>query len=66
MHKHRKNKSGVFLELCKDLKKVQVEGVSDDELISFIEDIRRYLREDTEDLETNQQVIEIMHLFREF
>ena len=54
MHKHRKNESRVFLELCKDLKKVQVEGAADDELISFIEDIRKHLREDIEYLEMHQ------------
>ena len=39
------------------MKKVQVLGTSDEELRSMIEDIRKYLIEDTEDLETNQQII---------
>ena len=43
-----------ILELCKDLKKVHVVGTSDEELRSMIEDIRKYLNEGTEGLETNQ------------
>ena len=43
-----------ILKLHKDLKKVQVEGVLDEKLRSFIEDMSKYLREDTEDQEMNQ------------
>ena len=45
------------LELHKDLKKVQVAGISDEVLRSMIEDIWKYLIEDTGDLETNYQAI---------
>ena len=38
--------------------------MSDEELRSLIEDARKYLREDTEDLESNQQAIGMKHLFR--
>ena len=54
------------LEFHKDLKKVKVEGLSDEKLRSFIEDIRKCLGEDTEDLETKQQAIGMKCLFREF
>ena len=46
-----------ILELQEDLKKVQVVGVKDDEIRILIEDIRKFLREDLEDFENNQQVI---------
>ena len=55
-----------ILELQEDLKKVQVVGVKDDEIRILIEDIRKFLREDLEDFENNQQVIGMKHLFREF
>ena len=44
------------LELHKDLKKIQATGASDEELRSLTKETRKYLREDTEDLETNLQV----------
>ena len=46
-----------FLEMCKELKKVQAVVTSDKELISLIKNMRKYLREGTEDLETDQQAI---------
>ena len=54
------------LESHKDLKKVQVSGVSDEELLSFAEETRKQLREDTEDLEMNQQAIGMKCLFWTF
>ena len=54
------------LELHEDLKKVQLVGVSNEELRSFIEDIRKYLREDIEDLEKKQKAIGMKCLFRGF
>ena len=43
-----------ILEMHKDLKKIQVVVTSNEELRSLIEDMGKYLREGTEDLETNQ------------
>jgi len=40
--------------------------VADDELRSLAEDMRKCVREDTEDLETNQQVTGMRCLFRGF
>ena len=55
-----------ILELHKDMKKIQVEGKLDKEVRSLIEDIRKHLREDTEDLETNHQLIGMRYLFHIF
>ena len=41
-------------------------GGKDDEIRILIEDIRKFLREDLEDFENNQQAIGMKHLFREF
>ena len=56
-------KEEFVVELFKDLKKVQAEVASDEELRTLRGDIRKYLKENTEDLEdledleTNQKVI---------
>ena len=54
------------LKLHEDLKQVKDERVSDKELRFLIEDIWKFTREGTEDLETNQQAIGIKQLFRGF
>ena len=46
-----------ILESYEDLKKLQVEGVTDEEIRTLIEDIKKMLREDLLEFETNQQVI---------
>ena len=51
-----------ILKLYEDLKKVQVAGVTDEELRTLIEDITKFIREDLEDFESNQKVIG-MNLF---
>ena len=40
--------------------------MADSELRLIIEDMRKFMREDTDDFETNQQVIGMKHLFRGF
>ena len=45
---------------------MQAVGTLDKELRSLIENIRKYLREDIEDLETNHQLIGMRYLFRIF
>ena len=52
--------------MYEDLKIVKVPGVKDEELRTLIEDIRKFMREDLEYFETNQQVIGMKHLFRGF
>ena len=54
------------LELCKDLKKIQAVGISNEELRSLIENIRTCLRQHTECLETDQKEIGMKYLFRGF
>ena len=51
-----------ILKLYEDFKKVQVAGVTDEELRTLIEDITKFIREDLEDFESNQKVIG-MNLF---
>ena len=53
VQKHRKRESEVHLRITWGLEKAQTERVLDEELRSFAEDVRKCLREDTEDLETN-------------
>ena len=55
-----------ILESFEDMKTFQVVGLSDEELRSFEEDIKKYLREDTKDLLTKQKAIRMNHLFRAF
>ena len=55
-----------MLKLYEDLKKVQGLGLTDDDLRKLIEDIRKFMRQDLEDSEINQQVIGMKHLFRGF
>ena len=55
-----------ILDLCEDLERVQVPGVTDKELIALTEDISKFMREDLEDFGTNQQVIGMKHMFRGF
>ena len=59
-------RTGFILELWKYFKKIKVVGMSDEELRSLTEDISKYLREETEDLQTNKQVIRMKCLFRGF
>ena len=54
------------LEWCKELKKVQAEGSSDEEVRSSTEEARKCLREDRECLEMSQQATGMNHLFRRF
>ena len=44
-----------ILDLYEDLKRVQVPGVIDEELRILIEDISKFMREDLQDFEINQQ-----------
>ena len=44
--------------------RVQESVVTDEELRILIEDIRKSMREELEDFETNQHVIGMKHLFR--
>ena len=54
------------LVLHEDLKKEQIEDVLDTELRLLINDVRKLMREDEDDYETNQQIIGMKHLFRGF
>ena len=40
--------------------------MKDEELITLVEDTRKFMREDLEGFETNQQVIGMKYLFRAF
>ena len=42
------------LALCEDLKKEQIEDVSDSELRLLIEDVRKFMRDDADEHEKNQ------------
>ena len=55
-----------ILDLYADLKKVQIEDVPDSELRLMIEDIRKFMRDEVDDYEKNQQIIGMKHLFRGF
>ena len=55
-----------ILDLYEDLKKVQIEDAPDSELRLTIEDIRKFMRDEVDDYETNQQIIGMKHLFRGF
>ena len=55
-----------ILEPYNDLRKIQAVGISDEKLRLPIEKTRKYLREETEDLERNKQVIGMKCLFRSF
>ena len=50
----------------KELEEFHVEGASDERSRTFIKYIRKYLRENAEDLEKNQQVIGMRYPFRGF
>ena len=52
--------------LHKDLQRAQIPSIIDNLLRTLIEDIRKFMREDFEDFETNQQVIGMKYLFRGF
>ena len=43
----------IILKLCECIKKVQIPGVIYEELITLIEDTRKFMKEDLVDLETN-------------
>ena len=45
---------------------MQIEDVPESELRLIIEDIRKFMRDDVDDYETNQQIIGMKHLFRGF
>ena len=55
-----------ILNLHADLKKVQIEDVPDYELRLIIEDIRKFMRDEVDNYNTNQQIIGMKHLFRGF
>ena len=55
-----------IFQLHEDLKRMQVPGVTHEELRTLIEEILKLMREDLEDYETNQQVIGMNHVFRGF
>ena len=55
-----------ILQLHEDLKRVQVPRVSEEGLRTLIKDTRKFMREDLDSFETNQQVIGIKCLFRGF
>ena len=55
-----------ILDLCEDLKRVKVLGLVDEELITLIEDMKKFVKESLEDFKTNQQVIRMNHLLRGF
>ena len=54
------------LALCEDLKKKQKVDVTDSQLRLLINDIRKFMREDEDDYETNQEIIGIKYFFRGF
>ena len=66
MQKHSEHDSRFFLQFHEHLKIVQVPGVADKELRTPIECIRKFIREDFDDFETNQPVIGIKYLIRSF
>ena len=45
---------------------MQIEDVPDSELRLIIEDIRKFMRDELDDYETNQKTIGMKHLFRGF
>ena len=55
-----------MLDLCEDLKKVQTLDAPVVQLRLLMNDIRKFMREDADDHETNQQIIGMEHLFRGF
>ena len=59
-------RAAFILEFQEDIKKVQASGATDEDLRTLIEGIRKFMRGDSEDFETKQQVIGMKHLFRVF
>ena len=55
-----------ILKFHEDLKQAQINGVPDAELRAPIEDMGKFMREDSEDLEKNHLVIGMKHLLRGF
>ena len=66
VQKNNEHDSGVHPRIIWRSKKMQVEGVTDEEIRTLIEDIKKMLREDLLEFETNQQVIRMKWLFRGF
>ena len=56
----------LMLKLCKNLKQVKISGVPDAELRALMEDVQKFMRKDSEDLEANQQATCMKHLLRGF
>ena len=52
--------------MYKELKQVQLELITNEEMRSFINNIRKFLRQSKEDYKTNQSSFGIKHLFRGF
>ena len=49
--------------MYKELKQVQLESITNEKIRSFINDIRKFLRQSEEDYETNQDSFGMKHLF---
>ena len=60
------NIADFIIKLHEDLKKIQGPRVTDEDLRKLMEDMRKFMREDLEDFEINQQVIGMEYLFRVF
>ena len=52
-----------IIDMYQELKRVQPELISNEELRIFVNDIRKYLGQNKEDYETNQRLLGMKYLF---